>query len=511
MVNVIYHKFLAEELARRPWRRKHKVRQLNSSEKPNAAHLVLLYHRSSLRMGSTLGVLLCACLFLSFFSPVSALADSSDVSGECTDITKEARVFLNGVPGDYTALRDRSISTKQKIQAGDTLKITCEDPAAYLYMKFNQPPKPYSLTAGETEIRCGENGFLHELIPLDTPTREMTLQLDQTEICELTLYSPGNLPKEVQRWNPPYEDADLLLLPTHADDEHIYFGGIMPLYAGELGKKVQVAYLTNHWGEPYRPHELLDGLWEVGVTAYPVLSEFPDYYSESLEHARTLYDMEKMLGYQVELLRRFRPEVVVGHDVNGEYGHGVHRLNTWLLMQAIEQSEDASCYPDSALRYGTFQIQKTYLHLYPEHPLTMEIDTPLSAFGGKTAYEKAVEGFSRHTSQQKYFTVREDGKYDCRKFGLYRTTVGFDTGNDLLEHVTFSDIPDVPESSEMTSSEPVPSEVPPVSSSPVSFPETGGNAEDERPFRMILILCGGLLATVLILFFVQHRLRKKKR
>ena len=37
--------------------------------------------------------------------------------------------------------------------------------------------------------------------------------------------------------------------------------------------------------EPFRNHELLDGLWEMGVTHYPQLGEFWDLYSESLEEA----------------------------------------------------------------------------------------------------------------------------------------------------------------------------------------------------------------------------------
>ena len=28
------------------------------------------------------------------------------------------------------------------------------------------------------------------------------------------------------------------------------------------------------------------------------------------------------------------------------------------------------------------------------------------------------------------------GNFDSRAFGLYRTTVGYDTGNDMMEHVT---------------------------------------------------------------------------
>lgn len=39
----------------------------------------------------------------------------------------------------------------------------------------------------------------------------------------------------------------------------------MPYYAGELGKKVQVVYFTNHWAGTLPSPELLDGLWTVGI------------------------------------------------------------------------------------------------------------------------------------------------------------------------------------------------------------------------------------------------------
>lgn len=136
------------------------------------------------------------------------------------------------------------------------------------------------------------------------------------------------------------------------------------------------------------------GKWE---SAHIRLSRnFPTYYSKALEHAKTLYDTNDMLAYEVELLRRFKPEVVVDHDINGEYGHGVHMLNTWILQQAVEQSGDVQYFPESAQKYGTFDVQKTYLHLYPENELIMDVDTPLTAFGGKTAYEMAwLPGFAK--------------------------------------------------------------------------------------------------------------------
>ncbi|MEG0895725.1 MAG: PIG-L family deacetylase, partial [Oscillospiraceae bacterium] len=155
-------------------------------------------------------------------------------------------------------------------------------------------------------------------------------------------------------------------------DEHLFFGSALSYYSIDTDKKVQVAYLTNHYGEWYRPHELLAGLWEVGVKNYPIIPEFKDMYSESLDNAKTLYDTDAMIEYQVELIRRFRPEVIVEHDENGEYGHGVHRLNAYLLKQSLELSNDATAYPQSARKFGVFDVPKAYFHLYGDTILDVD-------------------------------------------------------------------------------------------------------------------------------------------
>ena len=60
----------------------------------------------------------------------------------------------------------------------------------------------------------------------------------------------------------------------------------------------------------------------------------------------------------------------------------------------------------------------------------------LSRFGGKTVLEVAADGYLQHVSQQWcWFYVSDDYQYSCAKFGLYRSTVGADTGNDILENV----------------------------------------------------------------------------
>lgn len=444
------------------------------------------------------------CLILIIICIVVSIPFVSADEYDAKLLNKTISASINGKKAS-NSLFDGSMYTKYMPNEGDILTIKSEQDISYVYIKYNKPPTEYQVKYDGGFETYGKYGFLHELIRVPSSKKQVIIHLPQVQVCDIYVYSDGVLPSSVEQWEPPFEDCDILLLPTHADDEHLFFGSIMPYYAGQLNKKVQVAYLTNHWGEWYRPHELLEGIWEAGVKNYPVISVFNDYYSESLEHAKTLYDNDKMLGYEVELIRRFKPEVIIGHDVKGEYGHGVHMLNTYLLKQAIEISNDATYYPESAAKYGVFEPQKTYLHLYDKNTILLDVDTPLPAFGGKTAFEKAQDAFSHHKSQQKWFKVSKKGVFDLRKFGLYKTTVGYDTTNDILEHVTFSD-----EKHEASS---VPESSKPINNDPVSSDtdNTYTEKKDDNTWNYIVIFVSIVAALICLGITLSINKVKKKR
>lgn len=322
--------------------------------------------------------------------------------------------------------------------AGGYLRLHHEErKIGSVYLEWDRIPPQWTLLADGREIPVAENGFLHQYVELPEPAEEVVIQVD-TPLCDVYAFEPGSvIPDWVQIWQPTLERADLLLLPTHADDEHVFFGGMMPYYAGELGYKVQVAYLTHHWKQAFRPHEQLDGLWTAGIRNYPVIGEFEDRWANSLEQAEERFDRQAVLEYQVELLRRFRPSVVVGHDLNGEYGHGVHILNAVTATEAVELAGDPTQFPQSAERYGTWDVPKLYLHLYPQGEILLDWNRSLTAFGGKTAFEVAREAFACHVTQQGYFYVYGDGdEHDSRRFGLYRSLVGPDLqGGDVFENI----------------------------------------------------------------------------
>ena len=375
--------------------------------------------------------------------------------------------------GKANALVDGNRSTYTMCQEMGQVTLSAENGIHGVYIEFDRIPEAWTLTdvsSGESVV-CGENGFLHEYVDvaslLGGASKKLVLTFAQnTVIADVYGFGEGELPAFVQTWEKPCEKADLLLLSTHSDDEQLFFAGILPYYAIERKLSVQVAYLVQHFEASgvqnhVRPHEQLDGLWAVGIRNYPVMSQFPDLYAESKDRQKaydsavavysaagfTTEDFEK---YITECLRRFKPLVVVSHDVNGEYGHGGHVLGVASLMNALEMSGDEGCFPESATVYGVWEPEKTYLHLYDENPIVMDWDMPLDSLGGKTPFEVTQEGFGCHESQHwtwfyKWIYGTQEApitkatqirKYSPCNYGLYDTKVGVDVvGGDFFENV----------------------------------------------------------------------------
>ena len=374
-------------------------------------------------------------------SEVLLSASSQTEEAQQVRLTMTSKLNKTG----YQKPLDDNERTWHPITEDLTIHVKGKKDFSGLYMKLERPSQ-WSVTLPDgTELQGGQNGFIHEWLPLGQSVRTLELHLPKgTFLCDVYAFTDGILPDWVQVWEPPCEEADLMVMTTHSDDEHLWFGGALPYYAGELGYKVQVVYLTNHYNETIRCHEQLNGLWAVGVRHYPIITDrFPDKpATRNYEYAEHYFGYDNVLEFQVEMLRRFSPKVIIAQDINGEYGHGAHIINVKTLMDALGMTDDPSAFPDSAEKYGTCQVQKCYLHLWPEHTIVMDWgQMKLSHFGGKTALDMAKIGFACHVSQQDHFYVSDTGKYDCRKFGLAYTNVGWDTPdrNDMFEHVDWTD------------------------------------------------------------------------
>ena len=403
-------------------------------------------------------IMLAACAVLligAMAAPAAAqeLPQAEDISGR--KLVEKQKGF-----GSVHMLFDGRTKEPVKFREDSYLLLAHEGGIGSLYLIFDGPYGDYTITVPDTDqtFTAGTSGFLHEYLDLEAifGTAPVRVQLSFAEggkLNELYAFTPGGVPDFVQKWEPPAEGkTDIALFSTHGDDEQLFFAGLLPDYAGERDCQVQVIYMTDHRNMTNRrAHEMLDGLWAVGVKTYPVFGKFGDYNSRSKVEAYQKYRQkgivkQDILSFVVEQLRRFRPKVAVGHDLEGEYGHGMHMIYAELLCKAVEISADPQEYPKSAEVYGTWDVPKTYLHLYPDNPILLDWDQPLQSFGGMTAYEVTKNlGFPSHASQQSYYswyfsgkdTAAEITQYSPREFGLYRSTVGEDAEkNDFLENVT---------------------------------------------------------------------------
>ena len=349
-------------------------------------------------------------------------------------------------------LNDGLFNTTWQGDRGEgSLEIFSPSPCYGLYISWTQNPQSFTIQTKlgaewVTYQRCDATAIVHQYYPLNGLT-SLRLVPDRDDgksfgISEVSLLGDGEVPAWVQRWEPTVKDADLMLLFAHPDDEVLYFGGLLPYYGAQRQLKVLPVSLS--YATPLRRSELLNCLWSLGVKNYPVLGPFEDRYSFNLDKAYALAGRRKVSDFITGLYRRYKPEVVVTHDINGEYGHGMHRLCADAAEKAIAFANDPMRSPDSFKAFGAFQVQKLYLHLYNERSadvrLVMDWDVPLSAFGGKTGIELALAGYQdHHLSQHRYEQYKVEPRsspYSCYEFGLKYSAVGPDIHkNDLTENV----------------------------------------------------------------------------
>lgn len=356
-------------------------------------------------------------------------------------------------------LFDQNRRTGYLTSAKASLTLHHEKGIGSLYLTFNASYTPYYVVNLDTgEEKTIDNGYLHAFLDLvsifgTAPQRvQLRFENGQAALYEMRVFTRGKVPDSIQKWSEPVEGkTDLVLFSAHSDDDQLFFAGLLPYYAVERGYQVQVVYLTSHWNTySLRAHEVLDGLWAVGIRAYPVFAPYPDFFqANTLEAGFDLFEQaghtrEDMTGFVVEQLRRFRPMVAVGHDFDGEYGHVQHKIYAQLLADAVAVSGDGKAYPESASAYGVWDVPKTYIHLYEENPIVMDWDQPMENFDGKTPYEVSRDlGFVCHGSQYenwaRFFSADKASglsTYSPCQYGLYRTTVGADRNkNDMFENV----------------------------------------------------------------------------
>ena len=380
-----------------------------------------------------------AVLLLLLLLPMSASAmEAKDLTGEC-DITSPNQRTASVHDGDYATAwrsdRQRKPYIEFNLPEGKT--------AQYLYICFADMPDSWAIEEKTDDkwqtVAEGSRDYDHALVELGGKSHFRLVEdsgvTTRLKINEVFVFGEGELPDWVQRWEPTPEKADLLVLAAHPDDELIFFGGTIPTYAAERKMNVVVAYMT--YANVARKSELLNGLWHMGLRTYPVIGNFGDSYTRKMNEMYDAWKKEKVRKYVMGLVRRYKPEVMVTHDVGGEYGHGAHKVCADVAKYCVENSADASVLPELAKKYGTWSVKKLYLHMGESNNTFMDWNVPLESMGGKTSEQLAQEAFLLHVTQQKTeYVVTDEGETGNARFTLVHSEVGSDVvGGDFFENI----------------------------------------------------------------------------
>ncbi len=370
----------------------------------------------------------------------------SGSAAEGIEITQQCRITATGLRKNWQMATDRNFKTTWGRSDSKALTVTIVLPEGVdqggLYLCFAAEPAGLELY-GDDEDRpfyseTGK-GFAHRYIPFEGRESLRLVLWGEPgrgfSLSEFYVLSGAVPPAWVQRWEEPLERADLLVLVAHPDDELLWMGGAIPYYATERGLDVAVAYMT--CANSLRRSEMLNGLWTAGIRHYPDIGSFRDKRLSGMKDSYDLWGgQEKVEERVVSLYRRLRPQVVLSHDLKGEYGHPAHIITARAAVAAAELAADAGAFSLSLGSDDVWNLPKLYLHLYSDNPIEMDWEMPLDSLKGATSLDIAREAFDQHRSQRSRYSVEVKGPHSAALFGLARSTVGQDIlKNDLFENI----------------------------------------------------------------------------
>jgi N-acetyl-1-D-myo-inositol-2-amino-2-deoxy-alpha-D-glucopyranoside deacetylase len=177
----------------------------------------------------------------------------------------------------------------------------------------------------------------------------------------------------------------MLLVHAHPDDETIATGATMAKYVaagagvtlvtctlGEEGEILvpELAHLASDkdggLGE-HRIGELNDAMAALGVTDHRWLGGAGRWRDSGMMGTPTndnpacfwRADLDEAVGELVKVIREVRPQVVVGYDDNGGYGHPDHIQAHRVAVGAFEAAGDRDRYPDAGEPWKPSKLYET--------------------------------------------------------------------------------------------------------------------------------------------------------
>jgi len=162
----------------------------------------------------------------------------------------------------------------------------------------------------------------------------------------------------------------VLYFAAHPDDENTRLIAYL-----SKGQNVETAYFSLTRGDGgqnligdekgellgiIRTQELLEARKIDGAQQF--FSRAIDFgYSKNANETLKHWDKDSLLADAVLVIRRFKPDVVVTRFPPDERaGHGHHTVSAMIAELAFDAAADSNQFPESANKYGTWQVSKLY-------------------------------------------------------------------------------------------------------------------------------------------------------
>lgn len=386
---------------------------------------------------------MCMILLLLWMAIPSVLAEDEktetgpvNLSEDC-QYDSSAHVLLKG------RISNENLKSHSKIEANGYVSIMWNQnqPVDFVFYQWMEVPQEYFVETldqnGQSIEKKKGQPFWTDGLAVGEGVYGVRLSATcDMDICSLMAYS-GGAPEDYHAWSPTVEKADFLVISMHPDDDCIFMGAIMPIYGAEKGYEGSILYMSA--STRVRNNEAANGAWTMGLRTYPLYAGMRDItpaYAKKYDMTG-VFNADLVAKEVVYYLRMVKPEVVMTHDVNGEYGHWQHKVLSAAVQKAVLLAADAEYDPETVELYGTWQVKKLYLHLYEQNAIAIEPLVPLKAFHGKNAWEIAQMAYDCHKSQNhSHHPCNNQNEARLADYGLAFSVVGNDTGlNDFFENI----------------------------------------------------------------------------
>ncbi len=356
-------------------------------------------------------------------------------------ITDECKFAADS--GNTDRVKDQRYNTAwQGDAAGHTLRVTV--PERYvsetMVVEWSSAPETFELILDGTQVTVDNKDEKLHFTFATGGACEIGIRVSNPKdaVCELRVYEQGRTPEILQDWQAAGDKVDMMVIVAHQGDEFSLFGGAIPQAVAE-GKEVLVVYMTDCGRDRYA--EAMNGLWSVGVRTHPVFLGLENGNPRAYEDAIEMWGLEETYETLTSLLRRYKPDVVLTHDINGEENDNQQKLTSATVRRAVLLATDEAVYPEDAQQYGAWDVDKTYIHLYEANVITVDIEQMPEGLNGWTirdALRAALHknGLLDNADLNKVYIREDESQYSMHSFGLIRTNVGYDEiGNSFFENI----------------------------------------------------------------------------